>query len=362
MSKPPIYTLYSPHHALHHPRGEFLHGRIVPYYEMPRRVETIDRAVCQSPLFHRVLYADMSADVLPMLGYIHDPAMITYLRELCHQSQARIRADYAVYGLTDHLGDDEYYYESIFHTPSNTRSSHHNPPKLYLSDSTCPIGKGTWTAIVQSAELAFRGASALLHGEHHRAYAICRPPGHHAGYDFVGGYCYLNNAAIAANCLRPLGKVAILDVDYHHGNGTQDIFYEDGNVFFASIHADPTVDYPHTTGYTDEIGLGAGVGANLNIPLPHGTDEDAYFVALHQAIAAIDQFGAKALVVSLGFDTYIQDPMGRFRLTQTSYERMGHMIDAMNLPTIYIQEGGYAIDDLGELAVAFFKGVLADGE
>lgn len=362
MTKTPLLTLYTPTHALHNPRGEFLHGRIVPYYEMPKRVDNIYDAVRQSDLFQFVPYeAPLNPNVLEALHYIHDPAMITYLRDLSDQSQTRIRADYTVYGLADQLGEDEYYYESIFHTPSNTKTSLHNPPKLYLSDSTCPIGKGTWTAIIQSAELAFRSASALLGGEHRRAYAICRPPGHHAGYDFVGGYCYLNNAAIAADRLRQLGKVAILDVDYHHGNGTQDIFYEDPTVFFASIHADPTIDYPHTTGYADEIGAGAGIGTNLNIPLPHGTDEEAFFVALNRAIEAIHNFGAEALVVSLGFDTYIQDPMGRFRLTHESYERMGRAINAMNLPTTYIQEGGYAVDELGALAVSFFKGVMADG-
>jgi acetoin utilization deacetylase AcuC-like enzyme len=357
MTKPPILTLYSPHHALHAPRGEFLHGRIVPYYEMPRRMDVIHQAVTTSDLFD---VQECSSTLHPdILHNIHDPEMITYLASLADQSQARIRADYAVYGIADQLTDDEYYYESIFHTPDNTKSGLHNPPKLYLSDSTCPLGKNTWRAVMESASLAVMAGGTLI--DRQRIYALCRPPGHHAGRDFVGGYCYVNNAALTADRLSELGKVAILDVDYHHGNGTQDIFYDNPNVFFASIHADPAVDYPHTTGYAEEIGRGAGVGTNLNIPLPHGTGDEAYFDALARAIRAIQDFGAQALVVSLGFDTYINDPMGAFMLTIPSYERMGRMIDAMNLPTAYIQEGGYAVDELGILATSFFKGVLADG-
>jgi len=350
MTKPPIVTLYSPYHVLHAPRGEFLHGRIVPYYEMPRRMDVIHQAVTTSNLFD--VQACPPTTLHPdSLHTIHDPEMITYLVSLAEQSQARIRADYAVYGITDQLTDDEYYYESIFHTPDNTKSGLHNPPKLYLSDSTCPLGKNTWRAVMAALHLNLDK----------RAYALCRPPGHHAGRDFVGGYCYVNNAALAAYRLSMRGKVAILDVDYHHGNGTQDIFYDNPTIFFASIHADPTVDYPHTTGYTNEIGYGAGLGTNLNIPLPHGTGDEAYFEALTRAIRAIKDFGAQALVVSLGFDTYINDPMGAFTLTIPSYERMGRMIDAMGLPTAYIQEGGYAVDELGILATSFFSGVLADG-
>ncbi|MDX2075981.1 MAG: histone deacetylase family protein [bacterium] len=358
MTQSPLLTLYSPHHALHAPRGEFLHGRIVPYYEMPRRMENIHQAVLASDLFDAV---EPTSNLHPdHLAHIHDPQMIAYLSALADDSQRRIRADYAVYGLTDQLTDDEYYYESIFHTPDNTKTGLHNPPKLYFSDSTCPIGKNTWKAVMASATLAYQVAQTLLAGTK-KAYALCRPPGHHAGRDFVGGYCYVNNAALAASRMSELGKVAILDVDYHHGNGTQDIFYDDPNVFFVSLHADPAIDYPHTTGYADEIGAGAGEGFNMNIPMPHGTDENAYFVALDRALRAIQDFGAQALVVSLGFDTYINDPMGAFELTIGSYERMGRMIDAMSLPTAYIQEGGYAVDELGILATSFFTGVLANG-
>jgi len=360
MTKKPLLTFYSPHYALHNPRGEFLHGRIVPYYEMPRRIETILSAIQASNLFH-LKARETVGEIIPnhFLDDIHDSVMITYLADLAEQSQARIRADYIVYGLADQLTDDEYYYESIFHTPDNTKSGLHNPPKLYLSDSTCPIGKNTWRAVMESASLAYYAAEAVLAGEK-RTYAVCRPPGHHAGRDFVGGYCYVNNAALATKRLSKLGKVAILDIDYHHGNGTQDIFYADPTVLFISLHADPAVDYPHTTGFIDEKGTGDGVGKNLNFPMPHGTNDEAYFEAFTRAIEAIQAFGAQALVISLGFDTYINDPMGAFKLNKASYTRMGRMIDQMNLPTVYIQEGGYAVDELGALAIAFFEGVVAD--
>mgnify|MGYP001396291859 CR=1 FL=1 len=364
MTKKPLLTFYSPHHALHNPRGEFLHGRIVPYYEMPQRIENIHQALKKSGLFH-ISEPALAVDIIKIPHTIHDQDMINYLLWMSEESQTRIRADYAVYGLADQLGGDEYYYESIFHQPAQGKGGLHNTAKPYLSDSTCPIGKNTWTAAMQSAHLAQLAALAVATGNQKMVYALCRPPGHHAGYDFMGGYCYINNAALAAFALQSVlssnSKVAILDVDYHHGNGTQDIFYKDPTVFFASIHADPAVDYPHTTGYADEIGEGAGVGFNLNLPLPHGTGDEAYFEALTRAIQAIQAFGAEALVVSLGFDTYINDPMGAFQLNKASYTRMGRMIDQMNLPTVYIQEGGYAVDELGALAIAFFEGVMADG-
>lgn len=364
MTKKPLLTFYSPHHALHNPRGEFLHGRIVPYYEMPQRIENIHESLKKSELF-QTSEPSLELALFKTPYFIHDSDMINQLSWMSLESQARIRADYAVYGLADQLGDDEYYYESIFHQPAPGKGGFHNMPKPYFSDSTCPIGKGTWEAVMYSAYLAQMAALVVATGNQKRAYALCRPPGHHAGYDFMGGYCYVNNAAIAASNFQVASsthaKVAILDVDYHHGNGTQDIFYQDPTVFFASIHADPAVDYPHTTGYADEIGAGAGIGFNLNIPLPHGTGDEAYFEALDRAIRAIQDFGAQALVVSLGFDTYINDPMGAFKLNKASYTRMGRMIDQMNLPTVYIQEGGYAVDELGALAIAFFEGVLADG-
>ena len=206
-------------------------------------------------------------------------------------------------------------------------------------------------------------AQAVLAGDR-AAFSLSRPPGHHAGVDFFGGYCFLNNAALATQYLLDAGvsaaggtaatgrgvaiqKVAVLDVDYHHGNGTQAIFYDRPDVFFASIHGDPRTEYPFYLGHSDERGAGAGLGANLNLPLPRGTDYAAWSVALESALAAITQFGADALVVSLGLDTFGGDPISGFHLTTDDYLRMGERLQGVGLPTVLVFEGGYATSDIG---------------
>ena len=185
------------------------------------------------------------------------------------------------------------------------------------------------------------------------AFSLSRPPGHHAGADFFGGYCFLNNAALAAQHLRDAGmdRVAVLDVDYHHGNGTQAIFYDRPDVFFASLHGDPRTEYPFFLGYADETGAGKGDGANLNLPLPRGTDYAHWSDALEVALAAIERFGADALVVSLGVDTFAGDPISGFQLQSTDYLRMGERLQQMGLPTVLVFEGGYAVEEVGINAV-----------
>ena len=190
------------------------------------------------------------------------------------------------------------------------------------------------------------------------AFALCRPPGHHAGRDYLGGYCHLNNAAIAAEAAIAAGrKVAILDVDYHHGNGTQDIFWARGDVLFVSLHADPKTDYPFFWGHADETGEGAGEGATLNLPLPQGTDLAAYLPALEQGLARIAGFGADLLVISFGADTWEGDPISRFRLTTADYAVMAGRIAALGLPTLVVMEGGYAVDALGANVMSFLGGL-----
>jgi acetoin utilization deacetylase AcuC-like enzyme len=200
----------------------------------------------------------------------------------------------------------------------------------------------------KGAECALSAAQAVLEGDR-AAFALSRPPGHHAGADFFGGYCFLNNAALAAQHLRNNGvnKVAVLDVDYHHGNGTQAIFYDRLDVFFASIHGDPRTDYPFYLGHADERGAGAGQGANLNLPLPRGTDYAAWSQALETALAAIAAFGADALVVSLGLDSFEGDPISGFKLKTDDYLRMGERLQHVGLPTVLVFEGGYATSDIG---------------
>lgn len=232
----------------------------------------------------------------------------------------------------------------------------------YGFDTVTPIAAGTWEAAYGGAQSALAAVEALADGEARHTFALCRPPGHHAGADYFGGYCYLNNSAIAARLAvaRGAGPVAVLDVDYHHGNGTQDIFYADGHVFFASIHADPRTDFPYFWGHADECGTGEGKGANLNLPLPRGTDWRSYETALATAIEAVVRFGARTLIVSYGADTFAEDPISQFALTTRDMQRMGAMIGAAGLPTITVMEGGYNVAALGRNVAAFIAG-LEDG-
>ena len=228
---------------------------------------------------------------------------------------------------------------------------------LFSFDAGSPITAGTWAAARQGAACAVAGARHLLQG-HRSAFALTRPPGHHAGADFFGGYCFLNNAAIAAQVLRDggLDKVAVLDVDYHHGNGTQAIFYQRADVFFASVHGDPHTEYPYYLGYADERGAGAGEGANLNLPLPRGTGFDPWREALATAVRAIAAHGAQALVVSLGLDTFEGDPIAGFRLRSADYLRIGEDLAAAGLPTLFVFEGGYAVAEVGVNAANVLDG------
>ena len=202
-----------------------------------------------------------------------------------------------------------------------------------------------------------RGARTLLDGAP-AVFSLCRPPGHHAATAAMGGYCYLNNAAIAVQYLVDQGRarVAILDVDYHHGNGTQEIFYSRGDVLFLSLHADPRVEYPYFLGYADERGAGAGLGFTHNYPLPHGTTWEAYGPALDDACAKVEAFRPDALVVSLGVDTYEHDPISQFRLRTEDFPKIGARIAAARAPTLFVMEGGYAVEDIGVNAVNVLTG------
>lgn len=229
----------------------------------------------------------------------------------------------------------------------------------YGFDTVTPIAAGTWDAAYGAAQSALGALEAVDSGEAGQALALCRPPGHHAGADYFGGYCYLNNAAVAARAAvaRGMGPVAVLDVDYHHGNGTQDIFWEDASVFFASIHADPRTDFPYFWGHADERGAGAGEGATFNQPLPRGTDWAAYERALGKALEAIAAFGAKTLIVSYGADTFVDDPITQFAITTGDMRRMGAMIGAAGLPSVTVMEGGYNVAALGRNVAAFIAGL-----
>jgi acetoin utilization deacetylase AcuC-like enzyme len=230
----------------------------------------------------------------------------------------------------------------------------------YAFGSGSPILEGTWEAAYWSAQCALTAAGLLRRGER-LVYALCRPPGHHAGPDLHGGYCYLNNAAIAAHSLRAAGRVAILDVDYHHGNGTQLIFYSEPDVLFCSLHVHPDEGYPYYWGGAEERGAGLGEGANRNWPLPGSTGDDEYLPVLACALATIEAFRPQNLVVSAGFDGLEGDPEGSFRLSVAGLAEIGRRIGALGLPTAIIQEGGYRLEVLGESAVAFLGGCAGSG-
>jgi acetoin utilization deacetylase AcuC-like enzyme len=228
----------------------------------------------------------------------------------------------------------------------------------YSFDATSPFVEGSWLAIRTSANIALTAAELVRRGEKH-AFALCRPPGHHATVDYCGGYCYLNNTALAVQSFLDGGakRVAVLDVDYHHGNGTQSIFYARNDVLTISLHADPAVEYPFFLGYDDEPGEGKGHGFNINYPLPFGTAWDSYQPALDDALSQIGRFSPDVLVVALGLDTFAGDPTTHFGITTDDFERMGAKISSLSMPKLVVLEGGYSVDHIGMNTVRFLTGI-----
>ena len=327
---------YSDEHRLHAPRFEVLDGELTPSFETPQRADMVLAAVRAVGLTDVV--SPSRGDEAALLR-VHRPEYVEFLRTAWDQWVAT-------------FGPDRDGLPYCF----PVRGMRQLPPaqiegKLgyYSSDMTAPITPGLWPSLRAGADCALAGAQHLLEGGR-SAFALCRPPGHHASADTMGGYCYLNFAAVAAQRLRDAGmaRVAILDLDYHHGNGTQSIFYARGDVLFASLHADPDQDYPHYLGYADETGEGEGLGCNLNLPLPLGTDWRGYGPALETALGRIRDYAPQALVVSLGLDTYAEDPISKFRLYGEDYARMGEALAGLALPTLFVFEGGYAVEALGE--------------
>ncbi len=210
------------------------------------------------------------------------------------------------------------------------------------------ISEGTWEAALASANVALSAGKKISSGEH-SAFALCRPPGHHATGDLFGGYCFFNNAAVSAQSMLDDGaqRVAILDVDFHHGNGTQDIFYARDDVLFASLHGDPMHAFPYFLGHSDETGSGAGDGFNVNFPMAPGTDFAAWAAALDEACRRISDFAPDALIVSLGVDTYKDDPISFFKLDSDDFKTYGERISRLDLPTLFVMEGGYAVQEIG---------------
>jgi acetoin utilization deacetylase AcuC-like enzyme len=231
----------------------------------------------------------------------------------------------------------------------------------YGFDAQTPVTEGTWAAALGAASCALAAARAVAGAAAAApvAYAACRPPGHHAGRDFYGGYGFVNNAAVAARALASAGaRVAIVDVDYHHGNGTQDVFYADPRVLYVSLHADPDWAYPYFWGRADETGAPGAEGATRNLPLPLDTDGDSYLAALDDALRTVASFGPDVAVVSLGTDTFTGDPVGTFALQRDSFAGIGERVARLRRPVAVVQEGGYDVESIGGCVRRFFEGLL----
>ncbi|MBB1596275.1 histone deacetylase family protein [Achromobacter sp. UMC46] len=231
----------------------------------------------------------------------------------------------------------------------------------YLSDLSCPIGPQTWRSALRSTHSAVAAADHVA-ASGGMAYALCRPSGHHAHRDRAGGFCYLNSSAAAASrLLQTWSKVAVLDVDAHHGDGTQNIFYHRADVMTVSLHADPGAYYPFYTGYAEERGQGQGEGYNLNLPLPHGSGNDPFLAALDTALTALGGYAPQALVLALGFDTYKDDPISVLRLDIGAYRDIGARVASLGVPTVVVQEGGYMVQAIGPALDAFLQGMGRGG-
>jgi acetoin utilization deacetylase AcuC-like enzyme len=244
--------------------------------------------------------------------------------------------------------------------PMRSPAAVHGRAGRFCYDTMTLVGPGSWTAVRAAADAALTAADLVADGER-LAYALCRPPGHHATPGAYGGSCYLNNAAIAAQALRRAGaeRVAVLDVDAHHGNGTQSIFYDRGDVYYGSAHVDPGAGwFPHYAGYADERGAGAGAGANRNLPLAPGADDAGWLQAVRELCADVRARGADALVVSLGVDAAAGDPESPLRVTDDGYRLAGELIGALG-PAVVVQEGGYDLASLGRLVVAALAGLMS---
>ena len=344
-----MIIIHNPDHQQHDGRYEMFRGRLVPCHESPQRLEYVLKELAKRPLGEMRLPGPMDH---ALLRRIHDPLYLDFLAGAWEEWIAMAPGNAEL---------------DVLPSIWPVRGFRHDAPSSNFTarlgrfsfDSGTPLTQGTWPAALAGAACAVEAARAVSgSGNTKVAMALTRPPGHHAGSDFFGGYCFLNNAALAAQALRDAGadRVAILDIDYHHGNGTQTIFYDRSDVMTVSIHGDPTTEYPFYLGYADEIGVGAGEGYNLNIPLAAGTDYSTWNTALQKGLSAIRGYGANALVVSLGVDTFEGDPISKFKLSSDDFLNVGKSIASARLPTVFVMEGGYAVDDLGKNVVNVLAG------
>ncbi len=342
-----MITFYNHLHALHQGKLEMFRGQLVPCFEVPARVDHVLAELQRRQLgtVEKPMAFHDSA-----LASIHTPRYLDFLVHAWDEWVALDPAN-ATRDALPSLWPVRTFRSDVLPANFSARMG------LFSFDTGTPLTAGTWVAARAGAECTLSAAQQVADGAR-AAFALSRPPGHHAGADFFGGYCFLNNAALAAQHLRDRGceRVAVLDIDFHHGNGTQAIFYERPDVLFSSIHGDPHTEYPFYLGYADERGAGPGLGCNHNLPLPRGSDFATWRAALQLALQGIARFGADALVVSLGLDTFAGDPISGFRLRSDDYLRVGADLAGAGLPTVLVFEGGYAVAEVGVNAVNVLEG------
>ncbi len=339
-------TIFTEDHRLQDGKSELIDGKLMPCFEMPRRAEIVIARVRDRKLGEVVAPEKFGTD--PILR-VHRPDFVRFLETAWgewvqqHGSYDALPLNWLAPGM-----------RRILPETIDGKLSY------YSFDAGTPITAGTWRAAVAATEVAMTGMKLVKGGER-GAFALCRPPGHHAGSDYYGGYCFFNNAAIAAQGFRDGGaaRVAVLDVDYHHGNGTQEIFYKRDDVLTISIHADPKQEFPFFLGHADERGEGRGEGFHLNLPLPWGIGWAEYGTALDTAMRRLTEFAPDAIVVSLGVDTFEKDPISKFKLKHEDYIRIGEAVAAAGKPTLFVMEGGYAVEELGVNAVNVLQGFEA---
>ena len=344
----PTPLIASDDHLAHDGLVELVGGRPVPCFESPERATVIRESLLATGSYELIAPVEHGPDPI---AAVHELELIDLVENVWtdalaagHDASRPLLPD--TFLLREYAGR-----MPLEQLPTNRRDR----LGAYCFDTATPIVAGTATAARAAVDIALTALDRVLAGDR-VAYGLCRPPGHHAGRTLMGGYCYFNNAAIVAESLAARGaqRVAILDVDFHHGNGTQQIFWERADVLYVSLHGDPRGIYPYYSGYATERGAGAGDGLTLNLPQPPGTQGDAYLGALDEGLGAIRAFAPDApLVVSLGFDTYHADPISNLALRTDDYARIGAAIATLRMPVVALQEGGYAVEALGANAVAF---------
>ena len=327
----PLKVLVTPHHSLHHVKER-------GYVERPVRVDRIVAALGSLPAIEMAEVRDHG--MAPILA-VHDADFVGYLERVCPK-----------------VPEGEAVYPYVF--PIRLRDRKPVDEEIqagyYCIDTFTPLTRNALIAAKEAVNCAMTGAQLIREGQQ-LVYALCRPPGHHAERVVYGGFCYFNNASIAAHALSSWGRVAVLDIDFHHGNGTQDIFYDRGDVLTVSIHGDPSYAYPYFAGFADERGVGAGEGCNHNFPLPENIGDDQYLSVLSEALTLVSAFAPRVLVLSVGLDIAKGDPTGAWVITPDGFERIGAAVAALGLPVLAVQEGGYDTRVLGRNARAFVSGL-----